>query len=263
MENVTAWYEDYLSSELKNGATKLTLQELKVLPGAVWVDKKGTQFGKYATEVAPEKLKDAWYDGDKRKDGTAVYDKPPVAGKKGARLGTVFGKKVLKGFQTPSGKVEFMAAVLAEKKDAWGRPVNPLPAYEPRKWQPSADYPLYLINWKEASHTHTRTQNNVILLDLKNENPLIIHPETAAHLGLGEGEMVWVESPNGKVLAKAHLSRRMHPEVVGAQHGFGHSALGRNAAGQGTNFGGLNTCVSDPLSGMACHKEVSVRITKA
>ena len=59
VENVTAWYEDYLSSELKNGATKLTLQELKVLPGAVWVDKKGTQFGKYATEVAPEKLK--WY----------------------------------------------------------------------------------------------------------------------------------------------------------------------------------------------------------
>jgi len=261
--DVTAWYEDYLSSMLKNGSPKISLQELKALPGAVWVDKKGTEYGKYAKEVAAEKLKDAWYDGDKRKDGTAVYDKPPVDGKKGARLGTVFGGKVLKGFQTPSGKVEFLAASLADKKDAWGRPVDALPAYVPRKWQPTGEYPLYLINWKEASHTHTRTQNNAILLDLKSENPLIIHPDTAARLGIADGDRVWVVSPNGKVAAKASLSRRMHPEVVGAQHGFGHTALGKSAIGQGTNFGGLNTCISDPLSGMACHKEVCVRITKA
>ena len=192
-----------------------------------------------------------------------MYDKPPVDGKKGARLGTVFGGQVLKGFQTPSGKVEFLAASFAEKKDAAGRPLNPLPEYVPRNWQPSADYPLFLINWKEASHTHTRTQNNPLLLDLKSENPLVIHPDTAGRLGIADGEQVWVESPNGKVKAKASVSRRMHPEVVGAQHGFGHSALGKNALGQGTNFGSLNTCTSDPISGMACHKEVCVRITKA
>ncbi len=45
--------------------------------------------------------------------------------------------------------------------------------YTPRDWQPSAEYPLYLINWKEASHTHSRTQNNPWLLDLQPTNPLI------------------------------------------------------------------------------------------
>jgi thiosulfate reductase/polysulfide reductase chain A len=227
------------------------------------VDKKGTEFQKFTQELPADKLKEAWYDGDKRKDGTLVYDKPPKDGKKGTRLGTVYGGKALKGFQTPSGKVEFLAASLGEKKDAWGRPVNPLPAYEPRKWQPTPDYPLYLINWKEASHTHSRSHNNPVLLELKAENPLIINPETAKKYGIQEGDAVWVESPHGKTLAKAHVTPRIHPEVVGSQHGFGHTALGANAKGRGSNFSNLNVCLSDPLSGQALHKEVCVRLVKA
>jgi thiosulfate reductase / polysulfide reductase chain A len=190
--------------------------------------------------------------------------KPPTKeGKKGARIGTVIAGKPLKGFQTPSGKVEFMTASLGEKKDAWGRVVNPLPGYEPRKWQPTPEFPLFLINWKEASHTHTRSHNNPVLLELKAENPLIINPETAKKYGISEGDAVWVESPHGKTLAKAHVTPRIHPEVVGAQHGFGHTALGKNAKGRGSNFGNLNVCLSDPLSGQALHKEICVRLVKA
>jgi thiosulfate reductase/polysulfide reductase chain A len=263
IENLTEWYEDYLSKECVNGKPRMTLEQIKQLPGAVWVDKKGTEFLAHTHEVAADKLKDAFYDGDKRKDGTAVYDKPPKDGKKGKRLGTVFGGKVLKAFDTPSGKVELYAPKLAEKKDAWGRPVDPLPVYEPRKWQPNAEFPFFLINWKEANHTHTRTQNNPVLLELKPENPLVIHPDTAQKYGIQEGDEVWVESPHGKTLAKAHVTPRIHPEVVGAQHGFGHTAMGKKAKGRGSNFGGLNVCESDPLSGQALHKEICVRIRKA
>jgi thiosulfate reductase/polysulfide reductase chain A len=263
IENITEWYEDYLSNEIKIGKPKISLAELKKLPGAVWVDKKGTEFQKFTQELPADKLKEAWFDGDKGKDGTPVYDKPPVDGKKGARLGTVFGGKSLKGFQTPSGKVEFVTASLGEKKDAWGRPVDPLPVYEPRKWQPTPEFPLFLINWKEANHTHTRSQNNPVLLELKAENPLIVNPETARKFGIEDGDAVWVESPHGKAKAKAHVSARIHPEVVGAQHGFGHTALGENAKGRGANFGALNVCVSDPLSGQALHKEICVRLSKA
>ena len=46
---------------------------------------------------------------------------------------------------------------LADKPDADGHPVDPLPVFSPRDWQPDEQYPLFLINWKEASHTHTRT----------------------------------------------------------------------------------------------------------
>lgn len=39
-----------------------------------------------------------------------------------------------------------------------------------------------------------------------------------------------IESLYGQARGKAELIERMHPEVVGLQHGFGHWALGRTAA---------------------------------
>lgn len=261
IESLTAWYEDYLSGELKNGAPKMTLAELKALPGAVWVDKKGTKFERYAGELDPEKLKTAWFDGNPKANGTGIYDKPKD--QKGKRIGTVFAGKALLGFMTGSGKVEFFSKGLAEKKDATGKQVDALPVYTPRDWQPSKEYPLFLINWKEATHTHSRTQNNPMLLELKPDNPLIIHPDTALRLGIADGDTIWIESPYGKVKAKARLSKRIHPEVVGLQHGFGHTALGKNARGRGTSDSWLRPTKADSLSGQALHKETCVRITKA
>jgi len=166
---------------------------------------------------------------------------------------------------TKSGKVEFYSQWLGEKTDANGKPVDPLPVYEPRAWQPSAEYPLYLINWKEANHTHThtRTQNNPWLLEINPENPLIVNPATAARYRVADGEVVWIESPYGKVKARVKTTTRIHPEVVGVQHGFGHTALGGLAKGRGTSDSPLRPTKSDPLSGQALHKETSVRIVKA
>lgn len=260
-ESLTAWYEDYLSNELKNGAPKLTLAELKALPGAVWVDKGGTRYEKFAEELKPEQVKTAVFDGKPKAEGTAIYDKPKD--QKGTRIGTVIGGKAVKGFATPSGKVEFVAKWLGEKKDATGKPVNPLPVYEPRDWQPTAEYPLYFINWKEANHTHSRTQNNPWLLDIKPDNPMIMNPATAQKYGVKDGEVVWVESLYGKVRAKVRVTTRIHPEVVGVQHGFGHTALGRLAKDRGTSDSALRPVKSDPLSGQASHKEACVRITRA
>lgn len=260
VENLTAWYEEYLSKELLEGAPKMTLDQLKELPGAVWVDKKGTQYEKYAQPLPEDKLATAFFDGNPKAEGTPIYDKPKDQG--GKRIGTVLGGKPVRGFFTRSGKVEFVSKWLAEKPDAEGKPIDPLPVYVPREWQPSPDYPLYLINWKEASHTHTRTQNNPWLLELKPSNPLIIHPDTAAQFGVRDGDEVWVESPYGKVRATIKTSKRMHPEVVGLQHGFGHTALGRNARGRGTSDSILRPLKADALAGQALNKECCVRLVK-
>jgi thiosulfate reductase/polysulfide reductase chain A len=261
IENLTAWYEDFLSNELKNGAPKMSLAELKALPGAVWVDKGGTRYEKFAEELKPEQLKTAIYDGNPKAEGTAIYDKPKD--QKGTRIGVMIGGKPVKAFGTKSGKVEFVSKWLAEKPDAEGKPVSPLPAYEPRAWQPTPEYPLYFINWKEANHTHTRTQNNPWLLDIKPENPMVIHPATAQQYGVKDGDLVWVESPHGKVRAKVRTTTRIHREVIGVQHGFGHTALGRLAKGRGTGDSPLRPTKSDPLSGQASHKEACVRIARA
>ena len=259
--DLTAWYEDYLSNELEKGAPGITLQQLKELPGAVWFDRKGTRYAKYAEPVPLDELGGAYFDGDPAANGTVVYDKPKSQG--GKPLGVVMDGSVVVGFATPSRKAELSSPWLATKKDFLGRTVDPLPAYSPRDWLPDEKYPLYLINWKEASHTHTRTQNNAWLLEIKPDNPLLIHPDTANRLGIAEGDHIWVESPHGRLLARAHLSRRMHPEVVGAQHGFGHTALGKQAKDRGAHLGSLNVTKSDPISGMAVHKEVCVRVYKA
>jgi thiosulfate reductase/polysulfide reductase chain A len=260
VENMTAWYEEFLSNELKEGAPKITLEELKALPGAVWVDKEGTRYEKYAELLKPEQLKGAFFDGNPRAEGTAIYDKPKE--QKGKRIGTVIGSRPIKGFMTKSGKVEFSAKWLAERTDANGKAVNPLPAYEPRDWQPSAEYPLYFINWKEANHTHSRTQNNPWLLEIKPDNPMVINPATAQKYGVRDGDAVWVESPHGRVKARAKVTTRIHPEVIGVQHGFGHTALGRLAKGRGTGDSPLRPTKSDPLSGQALHKEACVRIVR-
>ncbi|MBI3985959.1 MAG: molybdopterin-dependent oxidoreductase [Lentisphaerae bacterium] len=261
IDELKAWYEDYLSNEVKHGAPGMTLDELKKLPGAVWVDKKGTKYEKYKAELAEDKLKTAWFDGeDPKAEGTGIYDKPKDKG--GKRIGTVIGGKPVRGFFTKSGKIEFFAKSLADKKDAQGRPVAALPEYTPRDWMPSAEYPFYLINWKEASHTHTRTQNNAWLLEIKPDNPLIMNPEAAKRLMVSTGDEVWVESPHGKVKGKVKVSKRIHPEVVGLQHGFGHTAMGKTAAGRGTSDAVLRPTKSDPLSGQALHKETCVRISK-
>jgi thiosulfate reductase/polysulfide reductase chain A len=299
IDDLTKWYEDVLSNELKDGAPKMTLAELKALPGAVWVDKGGTKYEKFSAPVKSKLVIEGTAvfsgpaDDPHRKQvgvvvGQELFDKPEAEGgkpigiivegqaffskgaalldnpadAKGKQFGALIDGKPVRGFFTPSGKVEFFNADFTKKKDAKGNPVDPLPAYRPRDWQPDATYPLYLINWKEASHTHTRTQNNAWLRDIKPDNPLIIHPETAGRLGIADGEEVWVESRYGRTRAKAKVTTRIHPEVVGAQHGFGHWRLGRAAKGAGSAFGDLNFLAYDALSGQALHKEICVKVYK-
>jgi thiosulfate reductase/polysulfide reductase chain A len=261
IEDLTAWYEDNLSNELSGGGPAMTLEEMKALPGATWVDEGGTKYEKYAAELAPEKLETAWFSDDPKADGSQIFDKPKEEG--GKRIGTVIGGKPVRGFMTGSGKVEFVSSALKEKADANGDPIDPLPTYVPRDWVPDDDFPLYLINWKEASHTHTRTQNNPWLLAIKPDNPLIVHPDTAERFGIDDEDEVIVESPFGKTTAKVKTSRRIHPEVVGLQHGFGHTSLGQLAKGRGTSDTVLRPTKADPISGQALHKQTCVRLTKA
>ena len=103
----------------------------------------------------------------------------------------------LRGFFTKSGKIEFFAKSLADKKDT-GRPVAALPRVRSRDWMPSAEYPFTSSTGRKRV-THSRTQNNPWLLELKPDNPLIMHPEAASRLMVSTGDAVWVESPHGKI----------------------------------------------------------------
>ena len=256
LEDKTTWYEEFLSKELINGAPKISLEELKKLPGATWVSKDGTKYDKFKSAVPPEKVKDALID-----KGLLFSKKPD--GSKDKQIGFLKNGAPTKGFMTPSGKIQFYAKEHIGKKDAQGQDVSPLPIYKDRELQPSSEYPLYLINWKEASQTHSRSQNNKFLAELKQTDTLRINTKTALKLGIKNGDTVWVESPHGKVKGVASLTEAIHPEVVGTQHGWGHWALGETAKGRGLHTGFLSATKADSLSGQSLNKEICVKITKA
>lgn len=64
-------------------------------------------------------------------------------------------------------------------------------------------------------------------------------------------------------LLHLHPRRKTIKLLLGLQHGFGHTPLGRLAKGRGTTDSPLRPTKSDPLSGQALQKETCVRIVKA
>ena len=76
-EDKTKWYEEFLSLELIAGEPKISLEDLKKLPGAVWVASGGYGIDKYKSELKPEKLKDSM-----RENGIIFSTKVGKDGKK-------------------------------------------------------------------------------------------------------------------------------------------------------------------------------------
>ena len=169
---------------------------------------------------------------------------------------THYRKYQTAGFATPSGKFEFYSQQMADKG------LNPLPDYTPSEDGPSAAYPFHLVNWKEALHTHSRTMNNRWLMEFHGENDLWINSDRARGLGIADGDMVWVENQFAKAQAKAKVTRRIRPDVVGMTHGFGHWGLGPVAKGKGTNDSQFVPGKAERISGMAAHKDAAVKVYK-
>ncbi len=170
---------------------------------------------------------------------------------------TNYRKYVTSGFSTPSKKFEFYSQQMLAKG------LNPLPDYVPTEDGPNGAYPFYLINWKEALHTHSRTMNNRWLMEFHGENELWINASRAQALGIADGDVVIVENQYASAKAKARVTQRIHPDAVGMTHGFGHWGLGPVARGKGTNDTQFVPGKAERISGMAAHKDGAVRVRKA
>jgi anaerobic selenocysteine-containing dehydrogenase len=130
----------------------------------------------------------------------------------------------MKGFFTPSTKVELYSEQLAE----YG--CDPLPVYREPAESPISrpdlldEYPLILIaGTKVPMYTHSMMHNIPSLHELFPENLLEINPETAMGLGIGESDMVTVESLRGSIECKATIVNGIDPRVVHLSHGFEES----------------------------------------
>lgn len=125
------------------------------------------------------------------------------------------------GFATPSGKFEIYSEPL--KKIG----VSPLPVYREPSISPVStpdlykQYPLILTcsgRIKEFFHSEGR---QIPALRKRHPDPLVeIHPETAAHNGIREGDWIFIETIEGKITQRAKITPDIRKDVVGAQHGW-------------------------------------------
>jgi thiosulfate reductase / polysulfide reductase chain A len=195
-----------------------------------------------------------------------------------------------KKFATPSGKFEFFSLamekglrdasrrsskdldrILAELKiEARGDKAF-LPHFEkPRSAADEKTFPFQLIDYKLMMQAEGRGANQPYLQESigphlyeRWDSWIEINPETAKEMGINDKDLVWVESPAGKVKTTARLFPGTNPKCIHIPYGQGHKAYGRWARGRGVNPNELLVRDYDYLGGFVSYCSTRVKIYKA
>jgi anaerobic selenocysteine-containing dehydrogenase len=148
---------------------------------------------------------------------------PDEAGRR--PVGVRVDGKVLRGFPTPSGKLEFYSSTLAD----WGWAEHALPGYIRSHIHPSrldeGQMPL-ISTFRLPVQIHTRSANSKWLDEIAHTNPLWIHPLDAERLQVGTGDTVRVETEIGHYVVRAWVTEGIRPGVVACSHHMGRWKLG-------------------------------------
>jgi molybdopterin-containing oxidoreductase family iron-sulfur binding subunit len=90
-----------------------------------------------------------------------------------------------------------------------------------------------------------------------------INPKTAERLGLKENDLVWVESPHGKIQAPVLLYAGARPDTINMPVGQGHEAYGRYAERRGANPIKILAPLVESGSGQLAWAATRVKLSKA
>jgi anaerobic selenocysteine-containing dehydrogenase len=178
-------------------------------------------------------------------------------------------------FRTPSKKFEFYAQTLAqilspaisqEKKDS-----SFLPHWEESRNEADQKiYPFHLHTFRTMALTGSRNANQPWLQSIAGEHLferwetwVEVNPETAKRLEIGDEDLVWVESPKGKIKVRARLYKGAMPDVVSIPFGEGHVSGGGWSKGLGENPYRILHEALDPLTGFPINESTRVKIYKA
>jgi anaerobic selenocysteine-containing dehydrogenase len=150
----------------------------------------------------------------------------PDADAEGRRLvGVRVDGQTLRGFPTPSGRLEFYSRTLND----WGWPAESIPAYIRSHIHPenlAADQTVLISTFRLPVQIHTRSANSKWLDEIAHTNPLWIHPAHAARLNLQTGDMVRVETEIGYFVVRAWVTEGIRPGIVACSHHMGRWKLG-------------------------------------
>lgn len=124
---------------------------------------------------------------------------------------------LLKNLKTPSGKIEIFSQKVEDAFPGWG-----VPSAVPM--EVSNGYPYIITSGKTAIHTNGHTQNIPMLNDLMANNPVWMHPETAAKHDLKTGDLCYLQNETGKQKAEVYVTEGIRPDTLFVYMGFGRNS---------------------------------------
>ncbi len=89
-----------------------------------------------------------------------------------------------------------------------------------------------------------------------------IHPETAARIGVKQGEAVKLETSAGSVEVPAYLYAGIRKDTVALALGQGHTSYGRYAQGRGVNAVALLPKATDEAAGALAYQAANVKLAR-
>jgi anaerobic selenocysteine-containing dehydrogenase len=185
----------------------------------------------------------------------------------GIRWGKMqYRKYETQGFPTPSGHIELASSIM-QKAGQPSLPVYVEPPLSPVS-QPEVaqDYPLILISGCKLLPFFHSAGRQIPSLRRLHPRPLVdLHPATALRLGLGEGEVAMVKTPDGEAQFFVHLDDRLAEDVVHAEHAWWYPERAE------TGHGWRESCANllygheyfDPQSGAETLRGVLCRVERA
>lgn len=188
----------------------------------------------YQEVVPPQELQDVAVDEIGRAYTRApkpaspnVVPIPPLEGdaENRRRVGVEIDGEILRGFPTPSGRLEFYSSTLAR----WGWPEYAMPTYIRSHVHPDnlgADRMVLISTFRVPVQVHTRSANAKWLDEIAHTNPLWMHSRDAARLSVRTGDMMRVETEIGYFVVKAWVTEGIRPGVVACSHHMGRWKLG-------------------------------------
>src|SRR5262249_2845713 len=131
-------------------------------------------------------------------DGAETDAATGTVKKGGKTIGILADGKPRAGFKTPSKRLEIYSQTMVD----WGWPEYSLPAAPQshthgKRFDPAKGEHALVPPFRLPTLIHTRSGNSKWLYELSNTNPVWIHPEDAARIGVQTTDLVRVTTRTG------------------------------------------------------------------
>jgi thiosulfate reductase/polysulfide reductase chain A len=191
------------------------------------------------------------------KDGTLLFeDVDPYPNASGSEL----------NFATSTGKVQLYVKDLEEMYKKQGDEFSPMPIYKDPMMPPKGEFRM--LFGRTPHHSHARSQNNWVLLELQDDTPVWMNPSDAKKMGFKDGDMVYlVNAKTGRKSdhsERLKVTKRIKAGAVFIHHGFGHTTKAwTRGYEKGTKENWFVSDGVDPISGAAAFHNGFVKVVKA